>query len=97
MTFLSNPKYIHYIYSTGASIVVVSRDFIPAHEIKCTLIRVDDPYQSFATLLEIFSNMQAGKREISSLAFISASAVTGKDLSVGAFTYVADHGKVRDW
>jgi UDP-3-O-[3-hydroxymyristoyl] glucosamine N-acyltransferase len=96
MTFLSNPKYIHYIYSTGASIVVVSRDFIPAHEIKCTLIRVDDPYQSFATLLEIFSNMQAGKREISSLAFISASAVTGKDLSVGAFTYVADHAILGD-
>ena len=96
MTFLSNPKYIHYIYSTEASIVVVSRDFVPAHEIKCTLIRVDDPYQSFATLLEIFSNMQAGKREISSLASISANAVTGKDLSVGAFAYISDHAVLGD-
>lgn len=96
MTFLANPKYTHFIYSTGASIVVVSKDFVPSQELKCTLIRVDDPYRSFARLLEMFNSMKAGKKEVSSLAFISPAAVTGKDISVGAFTFIADHAVLGD-
>ncbi len=91
MTFLANPRYIPYLYATEASIVVVSKDFTPSQPVAATLIRVDDPYSSFATLLEMFNSMTAAKREISSLAFISSSAKTGQNLSIGAFSFIGDN------
>jgi len=96
MTFLANPKYIPFLYTTGASIVVVGKDFTPSQPVAATLIRVDDPYSSFATLLEMFSNMAAGKKEVSSLAFITDSAKTGKNLSVGAFSFVGENVMLGD-
>ena len=51
LTFLANPKYTHYIYTTQASAVLVSKDFVPEQEVKATLIRVDDPYKTLADLL----------------------------------------------
>ena len=96
MTFLANPKYTQFIYTTEASIVVVSKDFTPSQAIAPTLIRVDDPYQSFAKLLEMFNSMTAGKKEVSSLAFIAASAKTGKDLSIGAFSFIGENALLGD-
>ena len=51
LSFLANPKYYPYIYTTRSSIVLVQSDFIPEQELTCTLIRVDDPYSAFANLL----------------------------------------------
>ncbi len=96
MTFLANPKYTPYVYTTKASIVVVSKDFTPSQEVKATLIRVDDPYQSFAKLLAMFDNMSKGKKEVSSLAFISGSATTGKDMSIGAFSVIGENAVIGD-
>jgi len=96
MTFLANPKYNQFIYTTKASIVVVSKDFTPSHKIEATLVRVDDPYQSFAKLLEIFNSMTRGKKEVSSLSFISGSAKTGRDISVGAFSFIGENANIGD-
>lgn len=96
MTFLANPKYTQFIYTTRASVVVVSKDFTPSQAIEATLIRVDDPYQSFAKLLEMFNSMTACKTEVSSQAFIAASAKTGKELSVGAFSVIGENAVVGD-
>lgn len=96
MTFLANPKYIPFIYTTRASIVVVSKEFSPAQKVEATLIRVDDPYKSFAKLLEMFSSMTTGRKEISSQAFIAVSAKTGKDISVGAFSYIGENAVLGD-
>ena len=96
MTFLANPKYTQFIYTTQASIVVVSKYFTPSQKVEATLIRVDDPYRSFAKLLEIFNSMTAGKKEISSQAFIADSAKTGKDLSIGAFSYIGENAVLGD-
>ena len=51
ITFLANPKYTHYIYSTDASIVLVRKDFVAEHPVKATLIKVDDPYATLSALL----------------------------------------------
>ncbi|MCX6286319.1 MAG: UDP-3-O-(3-hydroxymyristoyl)glucosamine N-acyltransferase [Bacteroidetes bacterium] len=91
MTFLANPKYTPFIYTTEASIVVVSKDFTPSQPVAATLIRVDDPYQSFAKLMEMFNSMTASKKEVSSQSFIAKSAKTGKDISVGAFSYISEN------
>lgn len=52
ITFLANPKYTPYIYTTHASVVIVSRDFTPSEAIRSTLIRVENPYTAFTVLLE---------------------------------------------
>jgi UDP-3-O-[3-hydroxymyristoyl] glucosamine N-acyltransferase len=96
MTFLANPKYNQFIYTTKASIVVVSKDFIPSQEIEATLIRVDDPYTSFAKLLAMFDDKSRGKKEVSSLASIPGSAKTGRDLSIGAFSVIGENAVIGD-
>ena len=52
LSFLANSKYTNYIYDTSATAVIVSVDFVPEHPVKATLIRVSDPYLSFAMLLK---------------------------------------------
>ncbi len=96
MTFLANPHYTPFIYTTKASIVVVNQDFIAAQPITATLIRVENAYEAFVTLLEIFNAMQAAKKGISELAFIHASAVTGKDVYIGEFVYIGENVVVGD-
>ena len=51
LTFLANPKYTHYIYTTKATAVLVRKDFVAEHPVAATLIRVDDPYTTLADLL----------------------------------------------
>ena len=55
LTFLANPKYTEFIYSTNASAAIVSNDFEPTERINTTLIKVKDPYVSFTTILEHFN------------------------------------------
>ena len=50
LTFLANPKYTPYIYSTKASITIVNKTFEPENDIETTLIRVEDAYKSFSKL-----------------------------------------------
>jgi len=88
LTFLANPKYTPFIYSTAASIVVVNSDFTASQPISCTLIRVEDAYSSFATLLEMFDQSKSGQTGLSNLASIAPSAKLGEKVSVGEFTVI---------
>jgi len=91
MTFLANPAYTHYIYSTKASIIVVNDDFIPSQRINGTLIRVNNAYTAFAKLIEIFNKRPQEKHGISSLSYISKSAKLGEDVYVGEFTSIGEN------
>ncbi len=91
MTFLANPKYNHFLYTTAASIVVVNRDFIPSQPFTATLIRVGDAYQAFAKLLEMFSQLTREKPVISDKAYISPEATLGEGVGVGVFAFIGDH------
>ncbi len=88
LSFLANPKYEKYIYETQASIVLVNKDFQPEKTINSTLIRVDDAYQAFASLLEFVDQFQKQKSGIEQPSFIDESAKTGKDIYLGAFAYI---------
>jgi UDP-3-O-[3-hydroxymyristoyl] glucosamine N-acyltransferase len=94
MTFLANPLYTPYIYTTKASVIIVNEDFIPSQPIAGTLIRVENAYTSFAKLLEIFQNLQSGKKGISPYAFISKSAKIGEDVYIGEFVSVGDNAVI---
>lgn len=94
LTFLANPKYTQYIYSTRASIVIVNKDFVPEREITATMIRVDSAYQAFAKLLEIYNQIKYNKTGISQQAFISRNAVIGKNTYIGEFAYIGENAEI---
>lgn len=94
ISFLANPKYTPYIYTTKSSVVLVRRDFVPEAPVSATLIRVDDPYATVAHLLSIAQSLQAERRTgIEQPSFIHPDAKIGENVYVGAFAYI-DKGAV---
>jgi len=94
LTFLSNPKYTPYIYSTQASIVLVNRDFVAEQPINATLIRVDDAYQSLAILLTMVSQAKPVKSGIDPQTSIAASATLGENLYIGTFSVIGENSRI---
>jgi len=97
LSFLANPKYTKYVYSTNASIIIVNKTFIPEKQISATLIRVDDSYAAFATLLQFYENMvykSHKKSGIETPSFIDASAIIGNNAYIGAFAYISKNAKI---
>jgi UDP-3-O-[3-hydroxymyristoyl] glucosamine N-acyltransferase len=90
LTFLSNPTYTKYIYTTTASIVIVNKDFKPENNLSCTLIRVEDAYVALATLLDYYVKTQPVKVGIEQPSFVSSSASLGEQIYIGAFAYIGD-------
>lgn len=96
LTFLSNPKYTSYLYSTQASIAIVKDSFKVEEKIETTLIRVKDPYKAFSTLLEYYNQVKLNKSGIEEPNYISDSAVYGENIYLGAFTYLGKNVKIGD-
>ena len=96
LTFLANPKYTHYIYSTEASVTIVNKGFVPEQALTTTLIKVDDAYQSFSKLLEFYNQVKNNKTGIEDPAFLSESASYGADFYLGAFSYLGNNVKIGD-
>lgn len=94
LTFLSNPKYTSYIYSTNASIAIVSLEFSIDQNITTTLIRVKDPYKAFSTLLEYYNQIKLNKNGIEQPHFIAESSSYGENAYIGAFTYIGENVKI---
>ncbi len=95
LAFLANKKYENFIYETKASAVLVNRDFTPRAEISCTLIKVDDAYQAFASLLDLYVQAKASsKMGIEQPSFIAENATIGEEIYVGAFAYIGKKAKV---
>lgn len=96
VSFLANPKYTPYIYSSNASIVIVDEGFNPEKPVKPTLIKVKDPYSAFARLLEIYNNIKHKKSGISDKSDIAASAKLGKNVFVGPFVSIGENTDIGD-
>ena len=96
ITFLSNPKYTHFIYDTKASVILVNDDIELDHPISATLIRVPNAYECVAKLMQMYAASLPKKTGIDPLAFISKTAEIGKDVYIGPFTYVGDGVKIGD-
>jgi UDP-3-O-[3-hydroxymyristoyl] glucosamine N-acyltransferase len=94
LSFLSNPKYETYIYTTGSSAVLVRNDFKPAKEVKATLIRVEDPYQALALLLAMYDQAKPAKKGIHPTAVIEDSATIGTDIYIGAYAVVSENAVI---
>lgn len=94
LTFLSNPLYTQYIYTTQASIALVRRDFEPEKPVTPTLIKVDDPYTCLTRLLELVEQARGEKSGIEEPSHIALSAQVADDVFVGAFSYIGERAVV---
>ncbi|MCA1756057.1 MAG: UDP-3-O-(3-hydroxymyristoyl)glucosamine N-acyltransferase [Bacteroidales bacterium] len=96
LSFLANPAYEKYIYTTGSSVVLVNKSFAPAATVSAVLIRVDNAYEAFASLLTLYQNSLPVRKGISDRAFIEDSAVIGKDVYIGPFVYIGENVQIGD-
>ena len=94
ITFLSNPKYTHFIYETKASVVLINDDVVLEHPVTATLIRVPNAYECVAKLMQMYAASLPKKKGVDPLAFISKTAEIGEDVYIGPFTYVGDGVKI---
>lgn len=96
LSFLANPKYTEYIYSTRSSVVLVNRDFEPDGEIAATLIKVDNAYESLAKLMTMYESSKPRKQGISSLASIAGTAKIGENCYIAPFVVIGEGCEIGD-
>ena len=96
LTFLSNPKYNPYLYTTKASIAIVNKSFIKKKEIETTLIKVDDAYTAFSKILEFYNEVKNNKSGREQPHFIAKSATIGSNEYIGAFAYIGENVKMGE-
>ena len=96
ISFLSNPKYTHYIYDTKASIVLIDENVELEHPVSATLIRVQNAYECVAKLLQLYESFKPKKTGIDPLAFVSSTATIGKDCYIAPFAYIGDGVVIGD-
>lgn len=96
LSFLANPKYEHYIYTTQSSIVLVNKTFNPSSKVEATLIRVENAYEAFASLLQLVDQARPRKKGIHPTAIIESSAKIGTDVYIGPYAYIGENCRVDD-
>ena len=96
LSFLGNPKYNEYLYSTNASIIIVSKNLETKKEINPTLIRVQDPNLAFSQLLEYFESQKDDEKGISKNAEINSSSSFGSDIFIGSYTVIEADVEIGD-
>jgi UDP-3-O-[3-hydroxymyristoyl] glucosamine N-acyltransferase len=96
LSFLANPKYEHYLYTTKSSIVLVNKSLVPSAKVTATMIRVDNAYESFASLLQMVDKARPRKKGIHPAAIIENTAKIGADVYIGAYAYIGDDTVVGD-
>lgn len=96
ISFLANPHYAHYLYTTQSSIVLVNNDFVPEQPVSATLIRVENAYESIARLLTLYQSTIQKRTGIHPLACVAESAHIGKDCYVGPFAYIGENVTLGD-
>ncbi len=89
LSFLANPKYEEYLYTTGASVIIVNNSLALKQAVSSTLIRVQDAYLAFASLLELYQQQRLSVQTgIEQPAFIHETATIGEHVYIGAFAYI---------
>lgn len=92
LAFLANPKYEDYLYTTGASIIIVNEAQELRQPVEATLLKVKDPYSAFATLLSTYQEMIAQQMTgIQEPSYIAKSATLGENIFIGAFAYIGEN------
>jgi UDP-3-O-[3-hydroxymyristoyl] glucosamine N-acyltransferase len=96
ISFLSNPKYLHFIYETKSSVILIDESVELEKPVSATLIRVKNAYESVAKLLQLYDSLKPKKTGVDALAFVSPTAEIGKDVYIGPFAYIGENVKIGD-
>ena len=96
LSFLANPAYTQYIYSTRADIVIVNQDFVPEKPVHPTLIRVKNAYSAFTDLLRMYEQAKENKTGISEKAAIDHSARIGKNVFIADYVVIGEKAIIGD-
>lgn len=97
LSFLANPKYSDYLYTTGASIIIVNEAQVLEKPVTATLIRVKDAYSAFATLLAKYQEFMAQQLTgIQEPSYVAKSARLGQNIFLGAFAYIGENVTTGD-
>ncbi len=94
LSFLANPKYEQYLYTTQSSIVLINNDLQLQDKVSATLIRVPDAYAAFAQLLGLYQQFMQSKSGVSSLSFVAKDATYGEDVYIGEFAFIGERAKI---
>ncbi len=94
LTFLANPAYTKYIYTTKASIVITPSDFKTEENIESTIIRVERPDIAFAKLLDVYNNIKLNKTGVSEKASIAKTAKIGENVYIGDYVFIGDNVEI---
>jgi len=97
LSFLANPKYEEFLYTTQASIVIVNDSLVLKKGISATLIKVPDAYTAFATLLTKYQELKAQQLQgIEQPSFIAPSVKMGKNHYIAAFAHIGNNVNIGD-
>ncbi len=95
LSFLANPKYEDFLYTTGASLIIINESLELRQSLSATLIRVPDAYSAFATLLQTYEQLMEQKMVgVQEPSFVAKNAILGENVFVGAFTYIGENVKL---
>lgn len=96
LSFLANPKYENYLYTTKSSVVLVNKSFVPSAKVDATLIKVENAYEAFASLLRLVDQSRPRKKGIHTTAIIEATAKIGSDVYIGPYAYIGENSVIGD-
>jgi UDP-3-O-[3-hydroxymyristoyl] glucosamine N-acyltransferase len=97
LAFLANPKYEEFLYSTGASVVIIGEKLDLKQPVSSTLIRVADPYTAFASLLHHYQQLKTSQlKGVEDPSYFSSTATKGDNVYIGAFAYIGEHAVLGD-
>lgn len=95
LAFLANPKYEEYLYTTGASIVIINDSQQVRQTINATLLRVPDAYSAFAALLSKYQEMMTQQLSgIQQPSYVASTATMGENCYIGTFAYIGENVKL---
>ncbi len=95
LAFLANPKYEEFLYTTKASVIIINQALILKRALTATIIRVPDAYTAFATLLDMYQQMQVQQLSgIQEPSYIHSSVSLAEDVFIGAFAYLSEEVKI---
>lgn len=96
LSFLANPKYEHFLYTTKSSVVLVNKNFVPSAKVEATLIKVENAYEALASLLRLVDQARPRKKGIHPTAIIENTARIGTEVFIGPYAYIGENCIIGD-
>ena len=98
LSFMGNPKYEEYLYTSNASVIIINHGFVLSRPVSATLIRVDDAYKAFTKLLEAYNGKDIATtiEGVEQPSHVHPSAQVGRDVFIGTFSVINENAVIGE-